>query len=62
MTIPEAAQRLDVNRKTVLRWIVAERLPARKLPGKTGAYLIDARDVDRLVKSRALPTSPRGAA
>lgn len=53
MTAAQAAARLGVDRKTILRWIADGRLPAVKLAGRTGAYLFDPADVDRLAAQRA---------
>lgn len=52
VTIAQAADLLSLDRKTVLRWITSGRLPAIKLAGRTGAYLIDPDDLDRLVAER----------
>lgn len=38
------------DRKTILRWIEAGRLDAVKLAGRTGAYLIDPADAERLAE------------
>ena len=42
----QAAAILHCDRKTVLRWIASGRIPAIKLDGKTGAYLLDPADVE----------------
>ena len=49
LTVAEVALLLGKNRKTILRWISAGRLPAQKLAGDTGAYIIRPEDVDALV-------------
>lgn len=54
LTVAEAAQALGVHRKTILRAVKSGRLrQSRKLPGRTGAYLIPAADVERLAAERA---------
>jgi excisionase family DNA binding protein len=41
-----------LDRSTLVRWIHAGRIePARKLPGKTGSYLLRRADVENLRKS-----------
>ena len=52
ITIADAAQILGKDRKTVLRWIGSGRIPAIKLSGKTGAYLIDPNDIEALKATR----------
>ena len=53
ITAAQVAKRFGVTTVTVHRWIKSGRLHATKLPGETGAYLIDERDADRLAKQRA---------
>lgn len=54
VTVSEAAAVLGVDRKTILRWITANELQAtRKLPGRTGSYLLDAETVASLAAARA---------
>ena len=54
ITVAEAAETLSVDRKTVLRLITSGRLtPTRKLPARTGPYLLDRAEVERLARERA---------
>lgn len=48
-----AAELLGVNAVTVHRWAKAGLIAAQKLPGRTGAYVIDRAEVDRVIASRA---------
>lgn len=53
ITVAESAAILRVDRKTILRLIAAGRLsPTRKLPTRTGAYLFDRADVERIAAER----------
>jgi excisionase family DNA binding protein len=45
----DAARVLGVTSSAVRRWIRAGRVPARKLPGPVGAYLIRRGDLDALI-------------
>ena len=50
----EAAQRCGVNRATFFRWVQLGKIePSAQMPGKTGAYLFNPDDVDRLAAERA---------
>lgn len=52
-TASEAAARLKITRAGVLRAVERDRLkPAGKLPGRTGAYLFDERELDRYAAAR----------
>lgn len=53
LTVAQVAAMVGRDRKTVLRWIGAGHLPAIKLEGRTGAYLIDPEDAERLATERA---------
>jgi len=54
LTTAEVAERLRTDRKGVRRLIAAGALtPAKKLPGKTGAYLFHPAEVDALALERA---------
>lgn len=50
LTVAEVAAMVGRDRKTILRWIEAGRLDAVKLAGRTGAYLIDPADAERLAE------------
>lgn len=53
-TIAQAAKVLGVDRATVRRWVEAGRLSSlAKLPGRTGAYLLDPAEVQALAERRA---------
>ncbi len=50
----EAARRLGCHVRTVHRLVAAGTLiPAAKIPGRTGAMMFHAADVDRVVADRA---------
>ena len=52
ITTAEAAEILGKTVATVNRLVLIGRLtPARKLPGKTGAYLFNRKDIERLRKA-----------
>lgn len=56
LTTREVAQHRGVHVSTVQRWVAKGILtPAKVLPGnrRTGAYLFDLADVERLAKGRA---------
>mgnify|MGYP000016739153 CR=1 FL=1 len=49
LTVAEVAGMFDKNPSTILRWTRDGKLtPIAKLPGKTGAYLYDAKKIQRL--------------
>ena len=48
LTVAQVAEMVGRDRKTVLRWIASGRLPAIKLAGQTGAYLIEPEDAEAL--------------
>lgn len=52
LTTAQVAELRGVSVATVLRMIAAGTLAATKLPGKTGAYVMDPRDVDRAFAKR----------
>lgn len=53
-TVAQAAAVLGVDRATVRRWVEAGRLSSlAKLPGRTGAYLLDPAEVQALAQKRA---------
>lgn len=50
----EAADRLGVDRSTLVLWVQLGKVqPAMKLPGRTGAYLFDPAAVSALALERA---------
>ncbi|MGO2656049.1 MAG: helix-turn-helix domain-containing protein [Pseudoclavibacter sp.] len=51
MSTSEAAVRLGVAVKTITRWAVEGRLtPKGKLPGRTGAWIFSASEVESLAE------------
>jgi predicted site-specific integrase-resolvase len=49
ITIAEAVAIAGRDRSTIIRWIGAGKLrPTRKLPGRTGTYLLDRSEVERI--------------
>jgi len=48
----EAAKILDLSHSGLRRLIDLGRLPADKLPGRTGAYVLKRKDVEALAKQR----------
>lgn len=54
LSTSEVAAKFGCDSATVLRMIADGRLmPAGKLPGRTGAYLFDRVEIDRLVGESA---------
>jgi hypothetical protein len=54
ITTAQAARMLGRSVATVNRMVALGQIqPAKKLPGKTGAYLFEAREIERLVSDRA---------
>ena len=49
----EAAQILRISVRAVQHRIAAGSLPAQKLPGKTGAYILDRAEVEAIAKAAA---------
>ena len=47
--VAEAAAILGTDRRTVVRMISRGTLPAHKMPGKTGAWIISRADVEALL-------------
>jgi excisionase family DNA binding protein len=52
MTTAQVCERLNTDRKTVRRLIRNGELRAEKLPGRTGAYLFRAEDVEAVAIQR----------
>jgi excisionase family DNA binding protein len=48
LTVSEVAERLNVNRGTVIRWIRLGQLRALRLP--SGVYRIPRAELDRILK------------
>ena len=58
VTTQEAAERLKVSRRTVARMVDSGELTAHhKLPGRTGAFLFTASEIERAVLRRAEPAA-----
>lgn len=54
LTTPQACEILGIDRATLTRWVDREVIaPAFKFPGKTGGYLFNRVDVERLAAQRA---------
>lgn len=52
INVIEAAALLGRSKKSVQRGIQSGQIPATKLPGKTGAWLISRTVVDRMVREQ----------
>lgn len=48
-----AADMLGIDKSTLTRWIIAGKVPATKLEGDKGAYVLDLADVEQLVREKA---------
>lgn len=46
----QVASKLGVTSVTVQRWVRNGKLPAKKLPGRNGAYVFDADEIDRMIR------------
>jgi len=57
LSLRDAAERLDVHPRTLLRWIREGRLPgARKIPGRFGGeWRIPEGDLDKLTRPGRIP-------
>ena len=52
MTASEVAAAFGRDTRTISRWTREGRLtPTTKLPGKTGAYIYDRAEIERLISS-----------
>lgn len=62
LTTSQVAARLGISRNTVLQRVTYGRMvPVGQLPGKTGAYLFDAEQINTMAAAAA-PTEKEGAA
>lgn len=52
MTTTQVAQHTGIPKRTVIAAITRGELPATKLPGLTGAYLLDLEDVTEWAEAR----------
>ena len=52
LSVAEAATRTGIPKRTIQHAIATGRLPAHKLTGTTGAYLIDETDLDHWTTQR----------
>lgn len=50
-----AALLSGMHQRTIVSWIHSGRLPAAKLPGKRGPYLIREEDLMKVVKEMSTP-------
>lgn len=57
LSVTGAAAQKDIPKRTILYAISQGDLRAQKLPGRTGAYLIDQRDLDKWVAKREAKAS-----
>jgi predicted DNA-binding transcriptional regulator AlpA len=46
LNVVETAQKLGIGRRAVVDLIRTHQLPAKKLPGRTGAYVLAPEDVE----------------
>lgn len=62
LSAAEVAERLRVDRSTLIRWINGGRIrPAGRLAGTTGAYLFDPDEVERFAVELAEEAEARAA-
>ena len=54
LTVAQVAELLKQPRRTVAEQVRTGAIPSEKLPGKTGAYLIDRADVEQLRQQSSL--------
>jgi excisionase family DNA binding protein len=57
----EAARLLGISRQVLLRWITSGRVPATKLDGRTGAWVLHRAEVDRIRAKRNKATLSRAS-
>ena len=51
----EAAEMAQRHKRTVVNWIRAGLLPAEKMPGRRGSYVIKRSDLEKFLKQRYTP-------
>jgi len=52
MSVAQASDEKQIPKRTIQAAIVRGELKAHKMPGTTGAYLIQPRDLDRWIAKR----------
>ncbi|WP_280317241.1 helix-turn-helix domain-containing protein [Nocardia wallacei] len=52
LSVVEAAERLGIGRRAVVDLIRTHQLPAEKLPGRTGAYVLTPDAVEEFRRNR----------
>ena len=52
LSVAEASDRSRIPKRTIQAAIVRDELKAHKMPGATGAYLINEKDFDRWIAKR----------
>ena len=52
LSVVEVAEQLQIGRRAVVDLIRTHQLPAKKLPGRTGAYVLAAEDVEKFRAAR----------
>lgn len=53
LTTAQVAERTGWSVTSINRWALSGELPARKLPGRTGAYLFDPAVVETFQRQRS---------
>lgn len=61
LTTRQAGERSGRHTRTIVDWIHKGKLPAMKLPGGRGPYLIEPADLEKLLKvlSTPVPYDPK---
>jgi len=63
LTTSQVAERLGISRNTVLQRVSYGRLtPSAQLPGRTGAFLFDAEQIEAAAEQRDAAPAETGAA
>lgn len=55
LSTKQAAALAQKNQRTIVAWIQRGWLPAMKMPGKRGPYLIKEEDLRELIRTRYTP-------